>query len=215
MCEGLGDHPLINPGVGVLPGRADQPARARGLIPALPACRNQPPQRQGLEHPQRCGPEYAEHGVDAGEPGPHVRPGHLGIDQCQDPTQERDQQATGQDAVRGDAQLGPAGPGIGADQLLGLAAGLGVPDQPRRAGIGPQVPVADPGPALGDPPAVSPQEKPAQPSHITGCLAQPIPDHREGLHHPGGRAHPPYQQQHPGEQPGELANDSRVVLLGE
>jgi hypothetical protein len=49
VSEGLGDHPLIHPGIRILPGGADQPARAGSAVPALPHRRDHPPQRCRLQ----------------------------------------------------------------------------------------------------------------------------------------------------------------------
>ncbi|MGH3547296.1 MAG: hypothetical protein ACRDQU_04050 [Pseudonocardiaceae bacterium] len=197
MREGLGDHPLIDPRVGVLPARPDQPGRARSLVPALPDRGGQPPQRRRLEYPDAHYGECVEHGVDAGQPGPHIRPGYLGVDQRQDPGKEGDQQTTRQCAVQRPTDLGPAGVGIGPDGLLRRPASFLVSSQPGGPGIGAQVTVGGPSPAFGDPPAMSAQDKPAQPGHIPGRLTQPVPRDRPELTDLWCVGHPTYQHRHP------------------
>jgi hypothetical protein len=61
-----------------------------------------------------------------------------------------------------DAEFGPAGRRVGADQLPSPAAGFGVPDQPGGSGVGAQICISGPVPALDAPPRVPVYQKPAQ-----------------------------------------------------
>jgi hypothetical protein len=87
--------------------------------------------------------------------------------------------------------------GIGPDGLLRHPTGFLVSGQPGGPGVGAQVAMGGPGPALGDPPAVSAQEKPAQPDHIPGRLTQPIPRDRPELRDLWYVGHPTYQYRQP------------------